>query len=54
MLIYNISKLEVTLYQIFNMEDTTMAEFFEKFEEIWAVLWDYIYKVLAHFDINLK
>ncbi len=31
-----------------------MAEFFENFEAIWAVLWDYIYKVLEYFGINLK
>lgn len=29
-----------------------MAEFFDKFEEIWAVIWDYIYKVLAYFKVE--
>lgn len=27
--------------------------FFETFEEMWAYLWDFIYKVLAEFDIKL-
>lgn len=30
-----------------------MAEKFAKFEEIWAVVWDYIYAVLKHFGIDL-
>lgn len=29
-----------------------MAEFFEKFEAIWAELWAWIYKVLAEFDMD--
>ncbi len=29
-----------------------MAEFFAKFEEIWAVVWDYIYKVLEYFGVE--
>ncbi len=31
-----------------------MAETFAKFEDLWAVLWDYIYKVLVYFGIDLK
>ena len=34
------------------MEDITMADIFAKFEEIWAYVWDYIYKVLAYFEIE--
>ena len=34
------------------MEEITMAEFFAKFEEIWAVVWEYIYKVLEYFGVE--
>lgn len=27
-----------------------MAEFFEKLEAVWAILWDYINKVLAYWE----
>ena len=34
------------------MEDITMADIFAKFEEIWAVIWEYIYAVLDYFDVE--
>lgn len=30
-----------------------MADIFQKFEEFWSILWNYIYSFLAHFDINI-
>jgi hypothetical protein len=33
-----------------NMEETTMAEFFAKFEAIWQEIWAYIYAVLGYWE----
>jgi len=29
-----------------------MAEFFEKFEQIWQAFWAYLYKVFAYWEEN--
>ena len=38
------------------MEEFTMkldANFFEKFEAIWKAVWEYIYAVLAKFEVDI-
>ena len=35
------------------MEEFTMAEAFAKFEAVWQAVWEYIYAVLAKFEIDI-